>query len=817
MSRHNSLQKNNFLIGLGISFLFLALVLAFFKKVLFFKGDYIIQGCDLIQTYYQKLFYKESLLSHHLPLWNPYIYSGYPFLAHPYNGVFYPLNLLFLLMPINVAYSWIYALHVFLAGIFMLMLVRHLTKDWWAAAISALAFMFSGFTVSRIWAGHFELFTTSVWIPLVFLFFLKTFEKKSILFAFFTGFFLAIQFFAGHNQTFFFTLLILLAYTLFICRDGIPERIGSNLSVLLGVVLIFFIFSAIQLFPTLEFTRLSTRGSGIPFFKSAYGSFPPDHLIRFLFPEFFGDILRTLYYGDPILGEVHWEFNYYIGILPLLIALYAMWKGLNEKAKRIFILMISLAFICSISTRIIFLELWRVRNNPSMGKPIVLRLVQFLEGIYNGEISMWKIIPLVLIFIIVIVMIFRFLRQRLISPVMVSHKNDKIILFFVILSLVGIILAFGHYSGGFHYLLYKIFPGYNQFKWPSRHLIITNFALCVLAGFGISQLKKARNYAKLLLAVFILLDLFYYGNKYLYLKNLNEFYPSGKIVSHLRDRNDDFRILSLPVRKPGCFYEPSCSEFQSNCAIPLRVSNVTGYDPMILRRYHEFTNILQNLKENDFGDVTIRIKDLSNINFLKLLNVKYLFAGDDFSKYKLHLGNFESVENTSSASLLRFKGFLPRFIFVDNAIIAEDDANLKFRLFAKDFNPEKSVLLESWQSPVAINAEAAKSYDIQVIKYTPNAIEIEALVGTKGYLVSSEIYYPGWKAFLDGKPVKIFRSNYALRSVFIPLAGKHKIQYKFEPKSLKTGFLITLLGLCLFIFYCMAYSNKKIRARFKLS
>lgn len=819
MRKVSSVQKppfqNNILPVLFVVFVFVVLVIIFLRKVLFFQGNYILQSVDFIQTYYQKLFYKESLLNHRLPLWNPYIYSGYPFLAHPYNGVFYPLNLIFLIMPVNVAYSWIYALHVFLGGLFMLFLVRHLVKDWWAAFASAATFMFSGFTASRIWAGHFELFTTSIWIPLIFLLFVLALEKKSFLYAIFTGFILAVQFFAGHNQTSFFTLIILGVYFLFKASLATGEKKShlreffSNLFLTFCALLFFVIFSAIQLFPTLEFTALSTRAGGIPFFMSAYGSFPPDHLIRFIFPEFFGNFLKTLYCGDPILGEVHWEFNYYIGIVPLVIAIFAIHKGLSGKAKKLLALVVLFVLAVSGFTRIIFLQLWKIRNGQAQGNPFVISIVKFFEGIYSGQISLWKIIPLFAVFFILVLSIFLYLKKRFIDKVKNLNNSNRMILFFSLLSILGIALSFGHYSGGLYYFLYKFCPGYNQFKWPSRHLIITNFSLCVLVGYGmarlnLSQLRRRRIFG-LALILILLIDLFWYADKYFYLKNLNEFYPDNKISDYLLKKDDISRVLTLPVLRAGCVYEPSCSEFQPNSVIPLYLYNIFGYDPFILLRYHEFTNILQDLPINDFGSVTIRIKNLNNKNFLKMLNVKYIFMGNDFKNYKLDKKSFDIVLASKRGNLLKSREYLPRFIFVRNAVVAKSDTDIKNLLTSKDFNPEEFIVLEDWQSPVvikeSISPAARQANNIEIINYSPDRIDIKLTVDSAGYLNSSEVYYPGWKAFINGKQTKIYRSNFAFRSIFIPSTGRFLVQFRFEPGSLKLGAVISLLGFSFIIFY----------------
>jgi len=272
------------------------LTVIFFRNVFPHKGQ-IIYGFDLVQTYYQKFLYKASLLKGKLPVWNPYIYSGYPFLAHPYNGVFYPPNLLFLL-PVNIAYTSGYILHVFLAGSFMYLLTH--------SYLSAVCFMFSGFVSNRIWAGHYEVLATSIWIPLIYLLYITNHPV-------WCAFFLAIQFFAGHNQTSWFTVLILISHAIYF---GSPWLWRSS-----AILLLFGIFALAQLIPTWHFIRKSTRTKGLPFKYCVYGSYPPSHLLRFIYPDIFGNHLKTGDYGDPILGEVYWEHTYYIGLIPLILAL----------------------------------------------------------------------------------------------------------------------------------------------------------------------------------------------------------------------------------------------------------------------------------------------------------------------------------------------------------------------------------------------------------------------------------------------------------------------------------------------------------------
>ncbi|MEK7250679.1 MAG: YfhO family protein, partial [Bacteroidota bacterium] len=77
---------------------------------------------------------------------------------------------------------------------------------------------------------------------------------------------------------------------------------------------------------------------------------------------------------------------------------------------------------------------------------------------------------------------------------------------------------------------------------------------------------------------------------------------------------------------------------------------------------------------------------------------------------------------------------------------------------------------------------------------TNNEIILEAKTSQDGLLVLSEMYYPGWKASVDGVETEIYRTDYNLRSVFVG-AGEHKVEVKFEPATFRNGMWISIATL----------------------
>jgi hypothetical protein len=101
---------------------------------------------------------------------------------------------------------------------------------------------------------------------------------------------------------------------------------------------------------------------------------------------------------------------------------------------------------------------------------------------------------------------------------------------------------------------------------------------------------------------------------------------------------------------------------------------------------------------------------------------------------------------------------------------------------------------------------------ITLDKYQPNYLKYSSTNSKLGVAVFSEIYYPkGWKVSIDGKPAPHFRADYTLRAMEIP-AGKHTIEFKFEPQVVKTGSTIALLssiGMFLLILGGIYFERKK--------
>lgn len=188
-------------------------VLIFFKDALLGKLTLIYDAADYFYPYFFTV--SSYLRNGHIPLWNPYLFDGFPTVANIEAQVFYPLNFLFLPFASFTPYVLYLSvvLHILLAGVFMFLLAKHFLQNRWASLIASLVYMFSGFVVGHI--EHVTIIDVMVWLPLVFLLLDKSIIEKKLTCAVFGGFCLGVSFLAGHPQTSHAMVFILVLHALF--------------------------------------------------------------------------------------------------------------------------------------------------------------------------------------------------------------------------------------------------------------------------------------------------------------------------------------------------------------------------------------------------------------------------------------------------------------------------------------------------------------------------------------------------------------------------------------------------------------------------
>ncbi|MFQ5344015.1 MAG: YfhO family protein, partial [Anaerolineae bacterium] len=140
---------------------------------------------------------------------------------------------------------------------------------------------------------------------------------------------------------------------------------------------------------------------------------------------------------------------------------------------------------------------------------------------------------------------------------------------------------------------------------------------------------------------------------------------------------------------------------------------------------------------------------------------------------------------------------LPRAFLAYRAEVASDDAVLA-TLQDAEYQPQDIVYLAAEQtasSPegVTVTGNTAGEGGAVIRRYDPKSVEIDVSTPAPAYLVLTDSYYPGWRAWIDESPVPILRADLLFRAVRVT-AGDHRVRFVFQPRSLRWGTLISALS-----------------------
>lgn len=184
--------------------------------------------------------------------------------------------------------------------------------------------------------------------------------------------------------------------------------------------------------------------------------------------------------------------------------------------------------------------------------------------------------------------------------------------------------------------------------------------------------------------------------------------------------------------------------------------------------------------------------------------------GKNNSFDQFFFGNFETSENTvvynKEITIFENKNVLPRTFIVHRAENISTPDNIFTRLKADDFDVRKKIIIEKNLPENMLSGNNSPETDnssATITSYKDQEVLIDARMENDGFLVLTDQYYPGWKAFVDGKETEIFPTDFIFRSIYLK-KGQHQIRFTYDPLSYKIGKYISLttaiLLLALFIF-----------------
>jgi O-antigen/teichoic acid export membrane protein len=770
----------------------------------------------LLENFAWKTFILESLQNGQIPLWNPYLFAGAPFLAAGQHSALYPFTLLFYVLPIPQAYGWFTVLHLFLAGLFMHYFLRTIGSQRLGATIAGVTYALSLFMIVSV---DFPMVIAAVtWLPLILAMTelaIKSQEDngaQNLFIPYILGGALAlgIQFLAGHAEMAYYVVLVTAFYAT--CRLAILWRrkrgLRRVLVVALGLGAMVALgggLGAIQLIPFLEVARANFRQSSATFQEIIGWAYPLRQVITFAIPDFFGnpshhgyfDIVTRQWtkvtrnaYGQPV-NTIFWgiknyvEAGSYVGVLPILLAAVAL---LRRRGRQVWIFA-SLAIISFLL---------------SFGIPLYALLYYLLPGYNQLHTPFRWVFPYTISMAVLAGLGADALGQapgstwgsrlRVGTPTLLGRLAfvvGAICLSALLVALLipGPFIALGDRLLASSDLARATFPdgqAFLSYEW--RNLLLLSIFL-LASGVVLSPrlssirlpgpLKAHRVWKPLILAV-LSADLLIFASSFNPATSvrLAEFTPPS--VEFLQADPGLYRLTS--------FNASGEKTLNSNVGMFYGLHDIRGYDSIIPKQYADFMGLIEEQGELIYNRIAPLYQyDSLDSPLLDLLNVKYVIS----TQYIPNPGYTLVYED--EVRIYRNDDYLPRAFVVDQAEVIEDDESLLLAL--KELDPQERVLLserppqEYLGSPPISQDENATQ--VRFREYDINDVIVEADLRDPGWLVLTDSYFPGWKAFLQldsglEEELQIYRADYNFRAVRLP-AGHDVVRFRYSPMSLKIG------------------------------
>ncbi len=710
-----------------------------------------------------KKFLFNSISAGIFPLWNPYLLSGIPFFADITAGTYYAPYLSLFLLPTMQGLSLLVVAHFFIAAFFMYKLAKLFDLSNLAALVCGITFSLSGLLINYI-ADPSRLFVVCLY-PLFFYSLLRMLQDNTVRWLCVSAIVLASQIFAGHIQY----VLIEVLFTPFFLLVTPEIKLKTSVLYLSAVLILGVLLSSIILLPALELLPLTTR-SEIYRDASIFDNFSLQlpSLIRFVFAHFWGIKNAGSAWGIKDTSTVG-----YIGFIPLVLIGLNLRKMLMTRKTLIFMVCSGISLAISFGNHLPFfrlfvdyIPLFKIFRNPMAYLAFYTFSLAILTG-YAFDLLRSNIIG-------------KRLSAGFLLISIVAFTGYLFLLFNKNIPYQLLVLA----AGALHKNL-------SLFHTPEVDLIIARFitvniaVICFLAFIGFRARRK-----EILLSI-ILIDLFIFTKSNFFTLDKQIFNQNHPPVDFLKKNLGSDRYLSSSEVIPysGTYNLFSSLSFQPpfskenyrldqynfpqkltheldlippNFAMQYGIPAIDGISAFIFKDYADLFQKKDHVNEiynelsqynpyiNDVkSDITLTKLDFSEVSFndkiFDILGTKYIVTDRD-----LHLSHHKKVFENNNISIYENLNALSRIMLVN-------DKN------------------QPVETP-------------EIIYENPNLIKVKT--HQKGLLILHDVYYPGWKAYINGMETKILPQERVFRSVNMD-KDESMVEFRFEPLSFRYGVIIS--------------------------
>lgn len=737
-------------------------VLVNFRSVL--SGRLILVERDL-GTYFlpPRFLWVKLARSLTFPFWNPHNFSGIPLLATLQPGVLYPPHLLYLFLPFNVVWNWLIVLHYFFAGSTMYLLLRHFKGSRAASFAGALTFLFSGYLFSlQSLVTH--LFAAS-WFPLVILCFLKYVEAARARHLVLTAVCLCMVFLSGAPEILLMALFGLALITLF----G-PAPAGLSLYRRAGALclacVLFCLLSAVQLLPFLELKSASIREGGLSYREATLWSFGFRDFIQFFVNDAFGAFHNLKRYWE----NQAWLKSVYTGLVPFVLSAFFFLS--KDRRRPLFLALMLLSLVLALG-----------------GNTPLYRLLHHVPPFDDLRYP----VKFLFLFLFVLSLTAGLGLDAMSAGSRTRDRRTGAATWTVLAAGVLFASTWGCMSL-FHAQVYHVLDAWG-YKPDAYNVLDKNlasisrfFLFSFLACFCLAAYYRTRRPSLVYAVVSLLfLDLF--------LANFNDF------------RTVSWRAYAEPPPLARALGAPSSLEryvvdapaaeelyaFPHNRAVMapayaglFGLYAASGSEVMKVAHQDAFLGLIQEspsvrAARGLLGAAGIRyVITLKRIGDRRFRLVKSISAESAKRKEKVPVYLYE------------YRDCPGRVLLVGRARVARTDEEAAKAVGRKGADPRREVVLSGGTAGPA--RRGAVSGRASIVAYAPNRVEVAYSADRDCFLYLGDTFYPGWRAYVDGRRVPLLRANLAFRALSVP-EGTHRVVFRYIPLPFYGGLALTLVGI----------------------
>ncbi len=731
----------------------LAMTLAMFGDVLFVKNNRLLsrEGLDLFsgEMYGREFEFREAQQGN-FPLWNPHNNSGMPFFDGVASNILYPPNLIHFIFPLTRAINIGIALHVLLIGFFMYLWTENRGLHFLACIFSSVITMFSGAYYLHIYAGHLANLCAMTWVPLIFLSIDGLSKRLSPGWIMLGIFAVSMQILASQMQYVYFTALAVSIYCILLLIKS-SNRI-SLLWRLMIIPLGSLMITSVQIFSGIRAAADGARSLGTSFAFASMFSFPPENLITFFSPFFFGDMSELVYWGRCYL----WEMCPYIGVSGIIMAIYGTCCG-DKSVRQYSVTMAVILLIMALGVhtplyQILYHYLPMFNKFRGSSKFIFLStlFLAMLAGIGlntllkdRTAVNKFFIAPLAICIVFLLLIVF---------------INSPLATDVPLFSWQSIMKAVSETNES--YLPKQMFTDasfINQAGKFARANLLLAALLCLSLAFFFYIARHSEK-APYLIVILALIEMLSFA------------YLTRATFDIRSTMMDDFKAFY--ARHPGDYRVLNMVNHNNACSTG--GYDIWNYGPASSLRYPQFMAFTQG-KNPDSTTTYLKFEHLHRLyNMLRL--------------------RFIILPRNNKIDIMEMKDFMPRLNLIQNYRIISDRDKIFHELSNKDFDPRTQVILETSPDP-APDKSAKPGGNVELVGKSTDHLDIKVATDSASILLITDSYNRDWRAVAHPDSVqqlyKIMPANYVLMA--IPLtAGKHMLHVEYSPPAFRIGKYVSL-------------------------